>query len=336
MGDPLVDIELELRRGTTPEHANDHRERLKDSFAKLSHDQAASLMNRLFTPNPSRLQLDFRRLSRGVRLELLLRLTMALDLASRANFLDELTREKNTSLKQGLRVIFPDYTKTQRDQFLQELAKPPSNGIPLVKLVFRNQGKFSTDNKARLLPAVNNLGPLPGDGHNQMEIQGIVHFHHAGVEYRFDRTISEKVWFQAEGHWTVVETKINVNDNKTTGDEDDSHPDNGHIYSIDDPGLEWQAGSTPQILSRVRVPGDRDRVTDVVKMMNATERVEVQLGKGPLKEVARLDWFTVTWLERVGATWRRKDGWNMIEAGSLGGLDDNDSTPDTVTPAVTP
>ena len=139
------------------------------------------------------MSLDFRRLSRGVRLELLLQLTMRLETQTSKNFHDSLTGAGDTPLKKGLRVIFPDYTKAQRNKFIQALVKGIPPGVPRVHLVFRNKGRFSRDNQAPAKTTVPDLlGPRPDTGNNQMESRGVVSFHRPDAEYRFGRTIGQK------------------------------------------------------------------------------------------------------------------------------------------------
>ena len=57
MGDPVVDIEVQLRRAVvTPEQMIDRRKTLHALFASLSQDQAVGLLSMLFTwDNKSRL-----------------------------------------------------------------------------------------------------------------------------------------------------------------------------------------------------------------------------------------------------------------------------------------
>jgi len=87
MGDPVADIEAELKRPiVTLEQALDQRKRLHDSLDKLDQDQAATLLAKIFTVNGARLPLDFRRLSREVRLELLLQLAMRLGMQTSKTF----------------------------------------------------------------------------------------------------------------------------------------------------------------------------------------------------------------------------------------------------------
>src|SRR4051812_27340324 len=241
MSDPIVEIEVELRRPVvTQEQANDHRKKLDNSFDQLCQDQAAALLAKLFKPN-TQVPLDFRRLSRAVRLELLLRLTMRLGTQMSENFHAALTATGDTPIKKGLKVIFPDYTKTQRDKFLQSLVKGIPTGLPTVRLEFRNRGRFNHDNLApivaqRFVP--NLLGPLPDTGKNQMEIRGVVTGHRPDAAYRFGRTIEQKSWILVGTSWRFRDTPIpaGTDDNANSGDED-THPDNDHIYSVDSPGF---------------------------------------------------------------------------------------------------
>ena len=66
-------------------------------------------------------------------------------------------------------------------------------------------------------------------------------------------------------------------------------------------------------------------------MMNATETAEVRLTGGPWTPATKLEWFAVTWLEKVNGRWRRKPEANLISAGSINDLDDPQAVPDTVT-----
>ncbi len=82
-------------------------------------------------------------------------------------------------------MIFPDYTKTQRNKFIQALVKGIPPGVPSVLLVFRNKGRFSRDNQAPAKTTVPDLlGPRPDTGNNQMEIRGVVSFHRPDCGFR--------------------------------------------------------------------------------------------------------------------------------------------------------
>ena len=155
-----------------------------------------------------------------------------------------------------------------------------------------------------------------------MEIRGIVSNHRPDAEYRFDRSIEQKSWYRVGTIWKVFKQPLRGRDNRHKSDEDD-HPDNDHIYSIDTPGF---AGPVTKLNMLDSLPrDDRPNVTEVVYVLNGPETVEVSVGKKPFSQAASVDWCTVTWLEKVGGTWRRKDGENRIEAGTLNGLLDVDS-----------
>jgi hypothetical protein len=337
MGDPTPEIESELGRHiVTQEQANEHRKRLNESFAKLSQDQAAALLDRLLKTDGSALPSNFRRLHRANRLALLNRLAMQLGTQASERFHGLLTAAGDTPAKKGLRHLFPDYTKTERDKFLQGLVKKTPTGIPIVQLEFRSNsdGSFSPDNQAQLIVDGNvdslQLGPLPDSGINQMEIRGVVIGHRPDAEYRFNRDRQTKEWYRANGTWQYLHQPDSkpTNDNTHRKDEDD-HPDNDHIYSIDTPGLEGPLGNPPFLV--LVPPTARSSVTEVVFMMNATETAEVRVARGPWTKAAELEWFTVTWLEKINGQWGRKPEMNTISTGSINNLDNPKAVPDTVT-----
>lgn len=332
MGNPIADIEVELRRTiVTQAQANDHRKKLNDHFGRLSQDQAVTVLARILTPGKDTLPLDFRRLSRGVRLELMLRLVMLLGAQRTEQFHAALTGTENSPLKKGLSHAFPSYAHAQRDKFLKALVKGVPSGVPKVLLEFRNQGRFTVDNKAEAITkgfVRNLLGPLPDTGKNQMEIRGVVSGHRPDAEYRFSRTIGRKNWKRLGQTWTFLTPPIPAgsDDDSNDGDED-THADNDHIYSMDSPGLTGSL-KAPDFLSNL--PSDeRPNVTEAVYMLNATETLEVKVGQGSWLSAGQLDWFSVTWLEKEGNTWRRKQGLNIIASGSLIGLD-SANTPELV------
>ncbi|MEA2802727.1 MAG: hypothetical protein QOE49_2822 [Rhodospirillaceae bacterium] len=335
MGDPTPEIEIELGRPiVTQQQAIDHRKKLNESFAKLSQEQAATLLDRLLKVDGSALPSNFRRLHRANRLALLNRLTMQLGTQTSERFHSLLTAAGDTPAKKGLRHLFPDYTKTERDKFLQGLVKKTPTGTPIVQLEFRSDGPFSPDNHAQLIVDRNvdslQLGLLPDSGKNQMEIRGVVIGHRPDAEYRFNRVRQTKEWYRANDTWQFLHPPDSkpTNDN-THGKDEDDHPDDDHIYSFDAPGLVGPLGKPP-FLASVPPPTDRSSVTEAVFMMNATETAEVKVGGGPWTKAAELEWFTVTWLEKVNGQWRRKPQVNTISEGSINNLDDPNALPDTV------
>jgi hypothetical protein len=142
----------------------------------------------------------------------------------------------------------------------------------------------------------------------------------------FDRIIVQKSWFKAGNTWKLLD-QTQGSDNTHSNDEDD-HPDNDHIYSIDTPGFVGSV-TNPNFVGNLP-RDDRESATEGVFMMNATEAVEVKVGQAPWKQVDHLEWFSVTWLEKVHGTWRRKADLNRIDVGSLIGLEDANATPDMV------
>jgi hypothetical protein len=334
MGDPTPEIELELGRPiVTPQQANDHRKKLFESFAKLSQEQAATLLNRLLKLDGSALPSNFRRLHRANRLALLNLLTMRLGTQASERFHRLLTARGDSPLTKGLRHLFPDYAKTERDKFLQGLLKKTPTGIPIVHLEFRSNGSFSPDNQAQVIVGGHvdslQLGLLPDSGINQMEIRGVVIGHRPDAAYRFNRVRVTKEWYRYESTWQFLEPPDRklTNDDTHNSDEDE-RPDNDHIYSSDAPGLKGPLGNPP-ILQRVPLT-NRSSVTEVVFMMNATETAEVMVGGGPFTKVAKMVWFTVTWLEKVSGQWSRKQEMNLISTGSINNLDDPKAVPNTV------
>ncbi len=335
MGDPIAEIEVELRQPVVDqEQAAAHRRRLNDSFGRLNQDQADEILNRIFTlTKDARLPHDFRRLHRAVRLELLLRAAMALGTQKRQGLLDKLTAKKDSPLKRGLFHVFPDWAKSQRDKFLDALIKFPPTGRPRVSLIFRNHGKFSDDNMASAVvdgvrkgTTRNLLGPDPFDGTNQMEIQGLIAGHRADAEYHFGRTIEMTKWYLAGTTWKVWKRLPAGTDDNQVATDADEHPDNDHIYSIDDPGFIFSVAHPnldnifPDDRS-INASTYRSTITELVYMLNAFETVDVKVGSGNWERAADLEWFSVTWLEKVDGKWRRKAGLNMIEKGSIIGLE---------------
>ena len=138
MGDPTPEIESELGRHiVTQEQTNEHRKRLNESFAKLSQDQAAALLERLLKVDGSALPSNFRRLHRANRVALLNRLAMHSDQASE-RFHSLLTAAGDTPGEERLAASFPGPHENQSatNSFRDWSRKTPT-GIPVVQLEFR-------------------------------------------------------------------------------------------------------------------------------------------------------------------------------------------------------
>jgi hypothetical protein len=332
MADPIAEIEVELRRPVVSDQdANKQRRNLARSFETLTPDQAAALLKRILTWNGSnRLPEDFRRPERSIRLELLQILVQKLGTQNAKQFWEDLTGNGPThapdpTLSRGLKMVFPDYTKVQRDKFLAALKtgpKPPSK--PTVLLEFRNSGTFSNDNTAKVLETLSDrLGPSPVNGLNKMEIRGTVLGHTAGTSYRFDRTVAMREWYRVGDQWKPIRSLPEGSPDNTHNSDEDDIPNNDHIYSVDTPGLEGKIAA-PNIAD-----GLTKDATEIVFMMTAIETVEVKMGNGPWTQAGSLDWHSVTWLEKVGSSWRRKVGKNEIEQGEIPNLDDASEPPAT-------
>jgi len=159
-----------------------------------------------------------------------------------------------------------------------------------------------------------------------MEIRGLIANHRADADYRFERTIELKEWYLTGKTWKIwLQEPAGSNDNTHNADEDD-HPDNDHIYSIDSPGFLFSV--TQPDFDNIPLD-DRTGVTELVFMLNATETVEIKIGSGNWEKAAELEWFSVTWLENVDGKWRRKAGANQIEKGSIDGLEFASAPPTT-------
>lgn len=331
MADPVVEIEAQLRRPVTLATANDQRAKLNQRFTQLSADQAAILLTRILTLDGDRLPADFRRLDRAVRLELLLKLVGRMGVQASAKFAAQLgsggsSTAVDPKLQKGLDHVFPPHTKPQRDKFLRALATGAPTGIPSVLLTFRADDKpLSPDNQcpSRTLKtgqsAVPNrlgLDPDPSSGLNWMEIRGTVSNHRPDAQYQFRRTIEKAKWYRTGANaWKCLEYWPPGTDDDATDTDEDTHPDNDHIYVIDSPGF---INIPPDLDSIPR--DDRPKVVEYVFMMNALEMVDVKVGSGPWTKAGSLEWFSVTWLEKSGNVWRRKPG-NKIAQGSISDME---------------
>ena len=108
-GDPTPEIEVELGRHiVTQEQAKDHRTKLNESFAKLSQDQAAPLLDKLLKPDASALPANFRRLHRANRLALPTGLALELGTQTAADFHSLLTARGDNPQNKGSFFLFSD------------------------------------------------------------------------------------------------------------------------------------------------------------------------------------------------------------------------------------
>jgi len=172
------------------------------------------------------------------------------------------------------------------------------------------------------------LGPNPAGNDVWIEIQGLVKGHHPKAEYRFDRTIESLILFLHNNKWRSIPDFYKAPgtpDNKDRDDED-TKPDNDHIYVVDGPGL----GDPP--VDRLRGIDDIKRITQCVKIMNATESLKVKVGNSSWNTViSAFDWFVIIWLERdKNGAWQmnvKKSGAAPGSAGPLFPLKDGGFEP---------
>ena len=157
-----------------------------------------------------------------------------------------------------------------------------------------------------------------------MKIRGIVKDHRPDAEYKFDRFINNKIWYLSgkSCNWlnqrfpptaTTILTKVK----KTR------FSDNDHIYSIDTP--KFTGSETAPDLLDIVPPADRATLSEAVFMLNATETAKVGVAGGHSIQTAQLEWFSISWLEKVDDVWRRKSGSNRIAVGSIDNLEDADA-----------
>jgi hypothetical protein len=146
-----------------------------------------------------------------------------------------------------------------------------------------------------------------------MEIRGNVIGHRFDAEYQFHRTRENANWYRlANGVWKQWDYDPPGTDDDDNDSDEHLFPDHHHIYVIDTPGfIEIGPPLTPGVRAE-------DAVENVF-IMNAVETVEVKVGSGPWLQVGQLEWYTVTWLEKVDGRWRRKPGLNYIRKGSASG-----------------
>lgn len=139
-----------------------------------------------------------------------------------------------------------------------------------------------------------------------MELRGDITGHTTGADYDIKRTREGGVWKKVGTSWTqLIHDGPGADDDSSNVDEDLT-PENDHIYVIDAPGFR-----------NINNPVGDASATEAVLKGNFIESVNVRVGTGSwTKNSNDFAWFSVTWLEKVGGTWRRKAGLNRIETGS--------------------
>src|SRR5262249_18510010 len=147
-------IQIELRKPVaTMRAAAERARRLKELFNSLGQNEAVTMFNVLLTleQNGKKLEapVDFRRLSRTLRLDLMLILVSKVGTQSTEELRKAITDGKHR-FHLGLLLMFPGSEFSQRQRLLQSLTVGVPTGVPSITLEFRNAGQFSQDNEAPL------------------------------------------------------------------------------------------------------------------------------------------------------------------------------------------
>jgi hypothetical protein len=324
-------IQIELRKPVaTMRAAAEHARRLKELFNSLGQNDAVTMVNVLLTieKDGKRLEapLNFRRLSRALRLDLMLILVSKIGTQS-AEELRNFIADGSHPFHRGLLLMFPGSEFSQRQKLVQSLMVGVPTGVPTITLEFRNTGRFSEDNEAPILKnptkrPPNKLGVLDSLAKNQMEIRGNLRGHRPDAEYAVDRWIESKRFERRSGKWQITDqSPAWTNDNTHHADED-THADHDHIFSIDTPGFDSPISTLSSAVS--------SDTTELVTMMNAVEQFSVRIANGALQEMDSLNWLDIFWAEKINGRWQRKPKWNMIKTGQIANLSAINSPEDAV------
>jgi hypothetical protein len=331
MSTTIDQIQIELRKPVaTMRAAADRATQLKQLFNSLGQNEAVDMSNVLLTieKDGKRLEapLNFRRLSRALRLDLMLILVSKIGTQSAGELRNFITDAKHP-FHLGLLLMFPGSEFSQRQKLVQSLTVGVPTGVPTITLEFRNAGPFSGDNEAPMLMdpkkrPPNKLGVLDSLARNQMEIRGNLRGHRPDAEYAVDRWIESKRFERKSGKWQITDlSPAWTNDNTHHGDED-MHADHDHIFSIDTPGFDFPISTLSSAVS--------SDTTELVTMMNAVEQFTVRIAKGAVQELGSLSWLDIFWAEKINGRWQRKPKWNMITTGQIANLSAINSPEDAV------
>jgi hypothetical protein len=185
----------------------------------------------------------------------------------------------------------------------------PGPALPQVTVGhFRNSGGLSEENHC---PVCGNLPGLGLDANtflNIMEVRGDIDQQRRGVQYDFKRTKERAIWRLSAGQWELLQYDPPGTDDDRTERDESLNPVNNHIYAIDGPGL--------QDIDR---PGPgADTADEFVYKASFVEFVHARGRNGAWTPVSNeFRWHSVTWVEKVNGGWRRKQGYNEIEAGAI-------------------
>ncbi|MBV8797710.1 MAG: hypothetical protein JO136_22465 [Hyphomicrobiales bacterium] len=322
MSNKIDQIQIELRKPVaTMREAAERARTLKELFNSLGQNEAVGMGNVLLTLEQGGKKLEaplnFRRLSRALRLDLMLILVSKIGTQSTAELRKFIT-DATHPFHLGLLFMFPASEFSQRQTLVQSLTVGVPSGVPTITLEFRNAGSFSVDNEAPLLKdpkkrPPNKLGVLDSSVTNQMEIRGNLRGHRPDAEYSADRVIESKTFERTAGKWQIREHLPAWTDDNTHQGDEDTHADHDHIFVMDAPGF-------PRPISTLSSAVSSD-TTELVQMMNAVEQFSVRIGTGgAMQEMDSLNWLSIVWAEKINGQWRRKPNWNMIRTGQITNL----------------
>ena len=209
-------------------------------------------------------------------------------------------------------------------------APATGGGMPQVTIGnFRNSGALSAENQCEVCADLPGLGLDSNTFLNIMEVRGDISGHRANVAYDFKRSKDRAIWRLDAAGWSLL-------NRATAGSADDRFqtdefltPVNNHIYAIDGPGLDRMHAPIPNASSAL----------EAVYIGTYVETVEARQGTGAWTTVSNaFPWHSVTWIENVGGSWRRKAGENRIEPGAItiGDAPQPSSAPASTLPASAP
>jgi hypothetical protein len=188
-------------------------------------------------------------------------------------------------------------------------SKEPGPRLPTIAVGnFRNHGPLSPENQCPVCPDLPGLGLDQNTALNIMELRGDISEHRRGIEYDFKRSKERVIWRNTNNNWDLLDYLPPGTPDDATDRDEDLRPKNNHIYSIDGPGFEDVSNPLPGAAA----------ASEAVYKGTYTDWVEARIRNGPWTKVSNdFDWHSITWLEKVGGAWRRKAGWNEIEAGKI-------------------
>jgi hypothetical protein len=177
--------------------------------------------------------------------------------------------------------------------------------LPLIIIGnFKNSGSTSSNNLCDICPQT--LGPSSADGTNGMELRGDIIGHNPLYTYDFKRTKERATWKKVGTTWSQLTHVGPRADDDSHNQDEDLIPDGNKIFVIDTPGF----------LDKNDPVGDNS-ATEAVYKASFVETAKVLKPGETWKTVSNsYNWFSISWFEKHGGSWRRKAGSNKIESGS--------------------